>query len=240
MAGAHATSMTKLSGRVISDQVVAKVVHIHPLFALRREDLPKDLQIEGGDDDRLYGETDYYEKLDAWLSKHFKGDVKTNPTTRRIFLPYATLWEDPELTEKFQDFVLAHEVAHLFHEHRGWDVTGWEIAAALTCGALLLLGELSLSVAASAFLIAAFALHQFHLYISRKEEYEADLSAYKILKDLDGAEAACMMFQFRRDLAWGRFSMVEKFLQTLCPFSTHPTPDARIAALRAATLEKKG
>jgi hypothetical protein len=187
------------------------IIHIPYLFLIKTEDLPAQLRLNGWDDPRL--ESDEYLEQAARWTKRFLGLEREKldlmkKEALKIFLKFIN---DPELSEKAKEFILNHEIAHIFYDHRSYANIQSNIRHSLrskktlTAMGLIILTSLCLFARTSlspylilpsrttifVSLLAMQVISQIRL--SHKEERGADLLAAKISKDI--AQGGAYLFK---------------------------------------------
>ncbi len=220
------------------------------LFAINAKDIPAEYRVSGPSDPKLQSDS-FLQKFSNW-SKDLFAFQRTilNDETRealKFFLVYSC---NPTLSKQGTNFLIAHELAHSFHEHTHGSILPQEFKPKPHATKLALLITFLIGCA----LVVIFALH-IHLlpvvliaaslvlivllsspisrelykaYISRSYEYEADATSIKYAP-------ACLK---------GAIHFFETYLQ-LNPsspnpswFDRHPTDAQRIQHLKK--LEKDG
>lgn len=125
-------------------------ISIPYLFLLKSEDIPKEFLIHDLSDLRLQSDA-FLLKVADWTSQFFGLATKKPLTlmekeTLKIFLQYI---KDPEKSESAKEFVLAHEIGHIFHRHSH----GFILPRILSLTNLLVIAGLILVILLAIFLI---------------------------------------------------------------------------------------
>lgn len=211
-----------------------KKLHIHPLLCISPEDLPSQLRVSGPDDPVLKTGL-YFAQLKKWLAIKFDLPEKNLHGLEKIFTAYLHIWEDPKMCDRVRKFTIAHEMAHIYHQHSTWDdqVLALIISYFITC--LVCIVEITLDPFAlfiTLFVVSSIVFEQIYLYISRQQEHEADLTAFKVTKDWKAAETLFTAFHLLRRERWNKLWLIEKIFHTISSHKTHPLPEERMQYLQ--------
>lgn len=183
-----------------------KWVHIPYLFLIKTDDIPENLRISGVDDTQLQSD-EYLEKLLRWTEK-FIGVPKQSMTFQvkealRMFMKFLL---DPIKSEKAKEFIIAHEMAHLFHKQKGFFYPKNQfIHLLIAAGTMLVAFGLSLVIpyfwmvlVATAVVVGICSIRLFkNIAHSHRCEKEADLTAAKLSREI--REGGIYLFETLRN-----------------------------------------
>jgi peptidase M48-like protein len=172
-------------------ETVRQSISLPYLFLIKTSDIPEEFRISGLSDPRLQSD-DFIQKVADWTYKFFGKQVKKPLTllekeTLKIFLLYI---QDPEQSENAKEFVLAHEIGHLFHQHGEGAPELFSLATLFKATSLILLVSLATLLCPVQFLWAVLGISAAltagfvmllirEMHRSRSFEKEADLVAAK-------------------------------------------------------------
>jgi len=222
----------------------SKKIYLHPLMLCNFSDFPKDLRPNAKG--QLRPNEEYFKQLKSWIVEKFGLKENQLPDISRAM--HFLLWYNSPILSSIKDFVIAHEVGHLHYRHikPQWDRL---LSVALTgcIGTVLVLTTpfiLALLATIVSFLVSRIALRCFAYWIHKQKDNEkqADLTALKLVKTIDGAEVYFNSVQavfenFHKPLPWHKkvrqlISQPEVFFRL-----THPTPKERLVYIKKAQID---
>lgn len=94
-----------------------RYINLSYLFLIEPEDIPREFRLENETDPRLDSDV-FIDGFIQWMTKFLGANaIQTGILQRDVVKGFLKLSLDPEKFSKFKLFTLAHEVAHLHHEH---------------------------------------------------------------------------------------------------------------------------
>ncbi len=236
------TSSQKNTLDFAAGDVDKKTVFIDPLLLLQNSDLPKDLQVTGPEDPKI--DTIYYRvALSFWIRRKFH-DTEGYELNPNLFKYYLKLWKNPEMLNRVRKFILAHEFAHIHHNHTKWR---WDFITTVgltgmlfyCCGVMPL--DFAVGMSYTIFYLLFLVRRCFRYSLYTNDEMKADLTAYKLTKDLKAAKKCFKIMDKIESIRWRQTPWYQKINQPLFPEAifpvSHPSPQERIAYLKELALK---
>jgi len=224
------------------------VVAVHPFLVMSPDDFPEELRLNGLNDPLLCNRA-HIMKIGRWLGKTFRvHEIGKPEEIQSLLFSYLAIWENPEALEDVRNSILAHEVAHFFHNHKNF-LQSWPerlTLAAGVCSAITGAFTSSFSTTLlSTLLVTAnvFSVSEkLRCHISRKNEKEADLTGLRLTGTTKGAEvffSACQKADraIQKANSWRNFLDPTRLNPSKVLDGDHPAPLDRIAYLKAAQSE---
>lgn len=228
-------------------RVIGEKISIPYLFLLKTEDIPEKFLITKSKDPRLQSD-EFLQEFANWSQEYLQ--IPKIPltiegkTALRVFLPYIS---NSKLSEQSKEFVLAHELSHILHQHissykalltkRKMVFMSLAGIASSICVGLSVPIEYVISFSAMVMTVGiSWSIIQY-MQLSHSHEKEADLTAAKIVPEsIDGA-----IYLFRNFCKYGKKAREESFLNRLLFssegnwrifYASHPSESQRIGYLK--------
>lgn len=227
-------------------------------FLIEPEDFPEEFRLTNENDPRLYNNKYLNQFSELIKNKLGMEKLTINEIDRSVLRIILKLLSNPEKCKLAKEFLLAHEISHLFYQHRisfNADSQKWRLAKRVTSIAIgILSGVMVMKITISYLLgtacgISIFGITLFALNIlqecsiSRKQEKEADLKA----SELVGPEGGIYFFETMRKniISFSKnpdLSLIKRMLIQIGfngkgdfrfnQFVTHPNPRERVEYLQ--------
>jgi len=254
---AHEVNVHVFVNPVISGGFAAaadRMLFVHPLFMLSPKDFPKELQLTGPKDPLLCDKM-HLEKMKKWIVEKFEKYPEVNEKNlgnlrefQSILYTHLKIWQNSEDLDQMRNFVIAHEVGHIFNKHDFFP-SPWQRRFTIAAGVCSAIGGAltsAIPVAIAATSIATEATYVggkcLQILRSRKMEKEADLTALRLTGTTKGAEVFFNTLHeagrnLKKRLSWPRF-LANTILNPVAFFDLgHPALLDRVAYLKAAQSE---
>ena len=178
-------------------------------FLIEPEDFPEKFRLTDDNDSRLYDNKYLHEVSELIKEKLGIEKLIIKETEKSVLRIILILLSDPEKCKLAKEFLLAHEISHLFYQHRinfNLNSQKWRLEKRVASVALGALSAIMVKKAIGSYLLGTalgilfFGVTLFVLNIlqecsiSRKQEKEADLKAAELV----GPEGGIYFFEAMR------------------------------------------
>lgn len=95
-----------------------KKILIHEFFLIEPDDIPEELRLTSESDPRIF-DFSYLNQISGIIRQTFRIEINmANETHKEMFTLLLQLMVNPEKYKLAREFILAHEISHLFHNHQ--------------------------------------------------------------------------------------------------------------------------